>query len=254
MSSYNRKVTEYALLPNGAYPLDARSHFKDFIEAYNKISANKVCAAEDAKIYGNDKLYYIGEIITTTGYGTWQVVNELNDITLYFVQNAEDNTRYDVRWGTNEESSKIGCLYAIKHGSFNFDIYQTDDQLFLSVRAILDTYSGFKSCIIPFSGSNGSGGGGKLSIEAEVPLKYDSITSKLSLSIGQGLKTENNQLTLSIGSGLKFNEDNQLTLSIGSGLKLNSDNSVDVVGNHTTINNTDAIDLIKNDNYIYLKL
>ena len=69
MSSYNRKVTEYALLPNGAYPLDARSHFKDFIEAYNKVSADKICAAEDAKIYGNDKLYYIGEIITTTGYG-----------------------------------------------------------------------------------------------------------------------------------------------------------------------------------------
>ena len=38
--SYNRKITEYALLPNGAFPLDARSHFKSFAQANQAISGN----------------------------------------------------------------------------------------------------------------------------------------------------------------------------------------------------------------------
>ena len=37
--SYNRKITEYALLPNGAFPVDARSHFESLLEA-NRVNTD----------------------------------------------------------------------------------------------------------------------------------------------------------------------------------------------------------------------
>ena len=44
--SYNRKITEYALLPNGAFPLDARSHFKSLAEAYKTVIQAEVSTVE----------------------------------------------------------------------------------------------------------------------------------------------------------------------------------------------------------------
>ena len=69
--SYNRKITEYALLPNGAFPLDARSHFKSLAEAYQTVIQAEVSTVENAHLNENEgKHFYVGEIITTTIDGT----------------------------------------------------------------------------------------------------------------------------------------------------------------------------------------
>ena len=69
--SYNRKITEYALLPNGAFPLDARSHFKSLAEAYKTVIQAEVSTVENAHLNKNEgKHFYVGEIITTTIDGT----------------------------------------------------------------------------------------------------------------------------------------------------------------------------------------
>ena len=69
--SYNRKITEYALLPNGAFPVDARSHFKSFAEAYKTVIQAEVSTVENAHLNENEgKHFYVGEIITTTIDGT----------------------------------------------------------------------------------------------------------------------------------------------------------------------------------------
>ena len=48
--SYNRKITEYALLPNGAFPLDARSHFKSLAEAYKTVIQAEVSTVENSHL------------------------------------------------------------------------------------------------------------------------------------------------------------------------------------------------------------
>ena len=76
--SYNRKITEYALLPNGAFPVDARSHFESFAEANDVIRGGEygnITTVELASENGNEeKRFYVGQIITTTSDGTYQVV------------------------------------------------------------------------------------------------------------------------------------------------------------------------------------
>ena len=76
--SYNRKITEYALLPNGAFPLDPRSHFESLVEANDVIRGGEdgnITTVELASENGNeDKRFYVGQIITTTSDGTYQVV------------------------------------------------------------------------------------------------------------------------------------------------------------------------------------
>ena len=76
--SYNRKITEYALLPNGAFPVDARSHFESLAEANDVIRGGKdgnITNVELASENGNEeKRFYVGQIITTTSNGTYQVV------------------------------------------------------------------------------------------------------------------------------------------------------------------------------------
>lgn len=76
--SYNRKITEYALLPNGAFPVDARSHFESLAEANDIIRGGEdgnITTVELASENGNEeKRFYVGQIITTTSDGTYQVV------------------------------------------------------------------------------------------------------------------------------------------------------------------------------------
>lgn len=76
--SYNRKITEYALLPNGAFPLDPRSHFESLVEANDVIRGGEngnITTVELASENGNEeKRFYVGQIITTTSDGTYQVV------------------------------------------------------------------------------------------------------------------------------------------------------------------------------------
>lgn len=95
--SYDVKRTEYAFLPDGPYPLDARSHFATFAIANETITGDKVSTVELAN-ESNDtqKFYYHGEIITTTEGGVYQVCGEnqyyqdIEELTGSFTLEAED--------------------------------------------------------------------------------------------------------------------------------------------------------------------
>ena len=95
---YSKKITEYALLPNKAFPLDARSHFVDVNTAIKAITSDLITTAEEAALVENSyKKYYVGQIITTTNDGTYQVTNNANSFShpaFEFVANAvaETNT------------------------------------------------------------------------------------------------------------------------------------------------------------------
>ena len=67
--SYNRKLTDYALLPTRAFPLDARSHFENFAVAYEAINNNTITTVEQAAQESYQKIYYNSQIITTTNSG-----------------------------------------------------------------------------------------------------------------------------------------------------------------------------------------
>lgn len=74
MGNYNLKITDYALQPNRAIPLDGRSHFSSFGEANETITSDKVTAVENAgDITYIQARWYRGQIITTTLSGTYQV-------------------------------------------------------------------------------------------------------------------------------------------------------------------------------------
>lgn len=65
---FNKKTTEYALYPDGAYPIDARSHFESFKEANETIIEGCISATQNYNEPGQeDRRYYIGQIITTSG-------------------------------------------------------------------------------------------------------------------------------------------------------------------------------------------
>lgn len=67
--SYNRKLTDYALLPTRAFPLDARSHFENFAAAYEAINSETITTVEQAAQESYQKIYYNSQIITTTDSG-----------------------------------------------------------------------------------------------------------------------------------------------------------------------------------------
>ena len=74
MGDYNLKITDYALQPNRAIPLDGRSHFSSFGEAKDAITSDKVAAVEKAGDMTNIQArWYRGQIITTTLSGAYQV-------------------------------------------------------------------------------------------------------------------------------------------------------------------------------------
>ena len=257
MSTYNRKFTEYALLPKGAYPLDARSHFKDFVEAYNSVIAENVTKAEASYNELVNKRYYIGQIITTTKCGTWQVVNDAS-VVLYFGPFKGD--QYYVRWGGSSLSNNIIFLYALKNGD-KFDIYQrnpediTNSILLTSVSYVsegnnLYHSTGFKSCLVPF---NSGGGGSALTISGTAPITIDDNKISLSIDNNSALAINNDALSIKTGNGIKT-VNNELTLSIGSGLSFDENKSLYVVGNHKTVEQNESLDSIQIDSYIYQKI
>lgn len=260
--SYNRKITEYALLPNGAFPLDARSHFKSLAEAYKTVIQEEVSTVENAHLNENEgKHFYVGEIITTTIDGTWQVVGPVrNKIEIYFGKNALT----DVRWGSTTSASRITSLHVIQQGD-NYYLCSSDNEIVSKLNNVTsDSTSYFKSILdtnlIPFSGSGG-GGGGTLSLIAQEPLNYDSSTSTLSLIYDtKVLKVDNSsgtaKLTLNIASNAPFTTTNGLSLAIDNkgGLKQNSNNELYVEGTHKTIIKTGTVDDIKVNNYIYQEI
>lgn len=256
MSTYNRKFTEYALLPNGAYPLDARSHFGDFAEAYNSVVEEKVATAEAPYNELVNKRYYVGQIITTTKCGTWQITNKAS-MTLYFGLDgkiASGVDKYYVRWGENTISSNISFLYAIKFPN-KFDIFQTDGVQVTSVSYTAVNENGlyrstdFNSCLIPFSGSGGS----SVSISGNAPITIDDNKISLSLDTNSGLFIDNGALAIKTGNGIKA-VNNELTLSIGSGLSFDENKSLYVIGNHKTVEQNESLDSIPTNNYIYQKI
>lgn len=271
---YSKKITEYALLPNKAFPLDARSHFVDVNTAIKAITLDLITTAEEAALVENSyKRYYVGQIITTTNDGTYQVTNNANS----FYSNIED---YEVCFQFNRDCTQIETiidknglfpaiqpaketdqtpnLYRIrlKTGAY---ILVDGNKIYAQQRFIIDkNYIKWDTqCYLkPFSG--GGGGSSTLSITANEPLAFDKATSTLSLSLGGGLTKESNgALTLSIdgSSGLKIDSNKRLTLSIDSNSNLFiNNNSLSVKGTHYMINDASAMSSIPNDNYIYEEL
>lgn len=197
--SYNIKLSDYALLPKRAIPLDARSHFESFASAYNTITEDVVTTVETSNNIDNDyKKFYVGQIITTTSSGTWQVVlKSIIDIYLKY----DSGNRYKVRWNGSSTTDERKDLYALKISDKQLDLYDSTGALILSVSAwkywsTTDIFFKIYSCLVPFSG--GSGSSGTLTLTATDPLTYNQNTSTLSLNLGDGLKVdENKQLTIS---------------------------------------------------------
>ena len=266
---YSKKITEYALLPNKAFPLDARSHFVDVNTAIKAITQDLITTAEEAALVENSyKKYYVGQIITTTNDGTYQVTNNVNS----FYNNIED---YEVCFQFNRDCTQIETIID-KNALFPAiqPANETNQTLNL-YKVLLKTgayilvngnkiaaQQGFVisnnyiqwdiQCYLkPFSG--GGGGSSTLSITANEPLNFDKATSTLTLSIDSdsALAVSGQGLTLSLGAGL-ITKNNALTLDV-DGL-VNNNNSIYVLGNHKTIEKNGAIDAININNYIYQKI
>ena len=250
------------MLPNGAFPLDARSHFKSLAEAYKTVIQAEVSTVENAHLNENEgKHFYVGEIITTTIDGTWQVIGPVrNSVDIYFGKNALT----DVRWGSTTSASRITSLHVIQQDG-NYYLCSSDNEIVSKLNNVTSySTSYFKSILdtnlIPFSGSGG-GGGGTLSLIAQEPLNYDSSTSTLSLIYDtKVLKVDNSsgtaKLTLNIAAKAPFTTTNGLSLAIDNkgGLKQNSNNELYVEGTHKTIIKTGTVDDIKVNNYIYQEI
>ena len=272
---YSKKITEYALLPNKAFPLDARSHFVDVNTAIKAITFDLITTAEESALVENSyKKYYVGQIITTTNDGTYQVTNNANS----FYSDIKD---YEVCFQFNSDRSQIETIID-KNGLFpaiqlanetnqTYNLYKIrlktgayilveGNKIAAQQRFVISNNNiewGDIQCYLkPFSGSGG--GSSTLSITTNEPLKFDKATSTLSLSLGGGLTKESNgALTLSIdgSSGLKIDSNKRLTLSIDSNSNLFiNNNSLSVKGTHYMVNNDSAIGNIPNDNYIYEEL
>ena len=263
---YSKKITEYALLPNKAFPLDARSHFVDVNTAIKAITSDLITTAEEAALVENSyKKYYVGQIITTTNDGTYQVTNNANS----FYGDIKD---YEVCFQFNNDHSQIetiidknGLFPAIQDAKRNPIYYiislktgayiLVNENRITEQRGFVISNNDIKwdiQCYLkPFSG--GGGGSSTLSIAANEPLKFDKSTSTLTLSIdsGSALAVSGRGLTLSLGAGLTT-KNNALTLDV-DGL-VNDNNSIYVLGNHQTIEKGGAIDAININNYIYQKI
>ena len=264
--SYNRKITEYALLPNGAFPLDARSHFESFAEAYKTVIQAEVSTVENAHLNENEgKHFYVGEIITTTIDGTWQVIGPVpKNVNIYFGKSIFK----DVRWGSITSASQIKSLHVIQQDG-NYYLCSNDNEILSKLNNVTSyNTSYFKSILdtnlIPFSGSGG--GGGSLSLATIAPLEYENSSGELSLTLNNsgGLTTTDNGLTLKIDTtsghgGLTISENGlSLKLAKDSDLSINDKGELDlnlnVIGTHTTIKKTDSVDTIKVNNYIYQEI
>ena len=233
--SYNRKITEYALLPNGAFPLDPRSHFESLAEANDVIRGGEdgnITTAELASENGNeDKRFYVGQIITTTSDETYQVVatpnifydNIPNYTVVFTATNNIGKGAYDIKVVIDSNNIFTGNASSLRYnaedkpiangnyvrlytplGSYlrvNVGALSLSESKKISFTANLKNLKWPKSCyLIPF-GSGGAGGGGALNLNVTSPLHYDVSETKLTLQLDSG-------------SPLAVNTSNQLTLSL----------------------------------------
>lgn len=276
--SYDTALTSYSLLPKKAFPLDARSHFEDFETARLDI-LDRVCAAEDSFESKNyDKLYYIGEIITTTNNGTWQVGNKVSiNLYIYCEVLDGDNSSFKVAWNersfdsytnfylekentTNEKNEQVVRIHIYSYNGGPKIGFVDNDINDVSSRRWLPKVLNIETNIVPFSGGSGSSAG-QLVIDAQAPLNYNTENNQLTLSIdgASPLRVKDNQLTLSINSNspLAVTSNNELTINIDTNSKLkvvNNKLTVDIQGTHTTLSKNDTTNNIDINNYIYQEL
>lgn len=247
--SYNIKLSDYALLPKKSIPLDARSHFPNFAQA-NKAILGNVATVETADEIDNDyKQFYVGQIITTTTGNTWKVSSPtIFTVTLYI-----DYVNKQVKWGS-ENSSAIIDSFTVKQVNNLYAIFDGNDQ-------VTNNFTGqpssveLNTCLVPFSGSGG-GGGATLKLSGTAPIKVDNSNNiSLSLDTNSALTVNNkNKLTLSVGPGIKT-VNNQITLSINENSNLNIiDNKLSVSGTHFYQTKNDDDTNVPKNNYIYQEI
>lgn len=234
--SYNRKITEYALLPNGAFPVDARSHFESLAEANDIVRGGEngnITTVELASENGNEeKRFYVRQIITTTLDGTYQVVatpnifyNNIPNYTVTFtVTNNISKFVYDIKVVTDSNNIFTGNTNSFRYNAEdkpvangNYVRLYTPLGSYLLVNVGAPSTSGSKNVsvavdlkenlkwpkdcyLVPFGGG-GAGGGGALNLNVESPLHYDVSETKLTLKLDSD-------------SPLAVNANKELTLSL----------------------------------------
>ena len=249
--SYNIKLSDYALLPKKSIPLDARSHFPNFAQA-NKAILGNVATVETADEIDNDyKQFYVGQIITTTTGNTWKVSSPTTfTVTLYI-----DYVNKQVKWGSENDSDIIDSFTVKQQVNTNlYAVFDGNDK-------VTEDFVGQQSstnlvtCLVPFSGSGG-GGGATLKLTSTAPINVDNSNNiSLSLDNSSALTVnKDNQLTLSVGPGIKT-VDNQITLSINENSNLSIiDNKLSVSGTHFYQTKNDDDTNIPKNNYIYQEI
>ena len=246
--SYNIKLTDYSLLPKRAFPLDARSHFKSFAQANQAISGNVTTVENSSNTENDYKQFYVGEIITTTTGNTWKVssISQLT-VTLYC-----NHTTGEVKWGSENSSAIISSFKVRQQGDTSKSaIYDGEDKITEDFSREL-SFTTIDTCLVPFSGS-GAGGSATLKLSGTAPINVDNNNNiSLSLDTNSALKVnDKNQLTLSVGPGIKT-VDNQITLSIKENSNLSIiDNKLNVQGTHYYKKSTDSLDNVLDNNYVY---
>ena len=264
--SYNRKITEYALLPNGAFPVDARSHFESLAEANDVIRGGEygnITTVELASENGNEeKRFYVGQIITTTSDGTYQVVatpnifyNNIPNYTVVFtVSNDIGKGVYNIKVVTDSNNIFTGNTNSFRYNAEDKPIANGNyvrlytplgSYLLVNVGALsqesknvsfianLKALKWPKSCyLIPFGGG-GTGGGGALNLNVTSPLHYDVSETKLTLKLDSGSPLTVNaskELTLSLDTNaLKVDDSSgtkKLTLNIASNAPFTTTNGL----------------------------
>lgn len=264
--SYNRKITEYALLPNGAFPLDPRSHFESLVEANDVIRGGEngnITTVELASENGNEeKRFYVGQIITTTSDGTYQVVATPNifydNIPSYTVVFTATNnigkSVYDIKVVTDSNNIFTGNANSLRYneedkpvangnyvrlytplGSYlriNVGALSLSESKNISFTANLKNLKWLKNYyLVPFGG--GGTGGGALNLNASAPLRYDASKTELTLQLDSGSPlavNDSKQLTLSLDkNALKVDTSNgtaKLTLNIASNAPFTTTNGL----------------------------
>ena len=248
--SYNIKLSDYALLPKKSIPLDARSHFPNFAQA-NKAILGNIATVETADEIDNDyKQFYVGQIITTTTGNIWKVssITTLN-VTLYI-----DYVNKQVKWGS-ENNSAIIDSFKVKQVNTNlYAVFDGDDQVtenFVGQQSSV----GLVTCLVPFSGSGG-GGGATLKLDGIAPINVDNSNNiSLSLDNSSALTVnKDNQLTLGVGPGIKT-VNNQITLSINENSNLSIiDDKLSISGTHFYQTKSDNNTTVPENNYIYQEI
>lgn len=249
--SYNIKLSDYALLPKKSIPLDARSHFPNFAQA-NKAILGNVATVETADEIDNDyKQFYVGQIITTTTGNTWKV----SSLTTFTVILYIDYVNKQVKWGSENNSAIIDSFTVKQVVNTNlYAVFDGDDKVtkdFTGQQSSIE----LDTCLVPFSGSGG-GGGATLKLSGTAPINIDNSNNiSLSLDTSSALQVNNeNKLTLSVGPGIKT-VNNQITLSINENSNLSIINDkLSVSGTHFYKTKSDDDTNVPENNYIYQEI